>query len=190
MLRTVLFSLALAFTTPAFATGAIVDIITPADEAKLNAHETTRVHAIRAARASASTADIAIMEQVMFARPQPFGDMDITGDWQCRTMKLGGLAELVIYSWFKCRVSDDGAGWYLQKLTGSQRTSGSFYDDGETRMIYLGSGSVNDDRPLPYGSGPQSDQVGYTYRTGPAQWQIEFPAPHYESDFDVLEFRR
>ena len=120
----------------------------------------------------------------------PFPDFDLAGDWQCRTIKVGGLSPLVVYGWFKCRVSDDGSGWMLEKLSGSQRTKGRFYDDGEKRLIYLGSFFVDGDPAKPYGSGPESDQVGYAFRTGPAGWRIEFPAPYYESKLDILEFKR
>ncbi|CAH2403155.1 hypothetical protein MES4922_300241 [Mesorhizobium ventifaucium] len=53
----------------------------------------------------------------------------------------------------------------LEKIAGSQRTEGRFFDDGEQRSIYLGSLSVNDDPAKPYGSGPQSDQIGYAFAT-------------------------
>jgi hypothetical protein len=114
----------------------------------------------------------------------------MTGNWQCRTIKAGGLGALVIYDWFKCKVTDDGSGWRLQKISGSQRTTGAFYDENDKRLIYLGSFFVDGDPVKPYGSGPESDQVGYAFRTGPAEWRIEFPAPYYESKLDILEFRR
>ena len=95
-----------------------------------------------------------------------FAGLDLTGNWQCRTIKLGGIGDLVIYDWFKCRVTDDGSGWRLEKLTGSQRMAGRFYDDGDKRMIYLGSFFIAGDPIKPYGSGPETDQVGYAFRTG------------------------
>jgi hypothetical protein len=78
----------------------------------------------------------------------------------------------------------------LEKLTGSQRTKGRFYDDDARRAIYLGSFFVEGDPVQPYGSGPKTDQVGYAFRTGVDAWRIEFPAPYYESTLDILEFRR
>ncbi|TIN03514.1 MAG: DUF4893 domain-containing protein [Mesorhizobium sp.] len=99
-------------------------------------------------------------------------------------------AALVIYGWFKCKVTDDGSGWRLEKISGSQRTKGRFFDDGEKRAIYLGSFYVNDDPAKPYGSGPQTDQVGYAFRNSAKEWRIEFPAPYYESKLDIIEFKR
>ena len=63
----------------------------------------------------------------------------------------------------------------LTKQSGSPRTAGRFFDDGDKRLIYLGAGSVNDDPPPAYGKGPKSDQVGYAFRTGAKEWRIEFP---------------
>ena len=119
-----------------------------------------------------------------------FSDKDLTGNWQCRTIKAGGPLPLVIYGWFKCKVTDDGSGWRLEKISGSQRTKGRFFDDGEKRAIYLGSAYVNNDTAKPYGSGPQSDQVGYAFRNSASEWRIEFPAPYYELKLDILEFKR
>ena len=55
----------------------------------------------------------------------------MTGNWQCRTIKAGGISPLVVYDWFKCRVTDDGSGWMLEKISGSQRTKGRFFTDND-----------------------------------------------------------
>ncbi|MBX9450961.1 MAG: DUF4893 domain-containing protein [Mesorhizobium sp.] len=190
MRRTALIALALLLSTPAFATGEIESLITDADRARLEAYETTRDAAVAEAREGGSPEDIAIMDRALSAPHQSFEGFDMTGDWQCRTTKVGGLANLVVYSWFRCKVTDDGSGWKLEKLSGSQRTTGRFFTDSDTRLTYLGSGSIHDAKPAAYGSGPESDQAGYAFRTGEAEWHIEFPAPHYESKLDILEFRR
>ncbi len=114
----------------------------------------------------------------------------MTGIWQCRTTKAGKLSPLVVYDWFKCKVTDDGSGWMLEKLTGSQRTKGRFYTDSDTRLIYLGSGFVAGEKARSYGKRPETDQVGYAFRTGPTAWRIEMPSPHLESRLDIIEFRR
>lgn len=77
---------------------------------------------------------------------------DPTGDWRCRTLKLGKSAGLVVYGWFRCRIVDDGAGWRLDKLNGSQRVSGRFYDDGDTRMILAGALSFAEEPGRPMAS--------------------------------------
>jgi hypothetical protein len=173
----------------AHADGVVQKLITPADQARLENYEATRNEALKETRDGAP-ADVAEIDSVLAAEPVSWTDFDMTGDWQCRTVKAGGPAKLVVYGWFKCRVSDDGSGWMLEKMNGSQRTKGRFYTESDTRLIYLGSFHVVADAAKPYGSGPESDQVGYAFRTGPAAWRIEFPAPHYESKLDILEFRR
>ena len=185
--------LALSVAVPAsqaFATGEIESLITAADRARLEKYEDTRAQAIDIARKGGAAEDIATLDAVLAKEPVAFTDSDLTGAWRCRTIKAGGSLPLVVYGWFKCRVTDDGSGWMLEKTTGSQRTKGRFFTDSDTRLTYLGSFYVNDDAAKPYGSGPESDQVGYAFRSGEAEWRIEFPAPFYESKLDILEVRR
>jgi hypothetical protein len=174
----------------ALADGVVQKIITDADKARLDAYGETR----KAALAEAKAGDPAEVKQLnaMLAKPLvAFSDKDLTGNWRCRTIKAGGdFGALVIYDWFKCKVTDDGSGWVLEKISGSQRTKGRFYDDGEKRSIYLGSFYVAGDPVKPYGDGPKTDQVGYAFRNGADAWRIEFPAPYYESKLDIIEFKR
>ncbi len=117
-------------------------------------------------------------------------DFDMVGNWQCRTIKLGKKPPLTVYDWFKCRVSDDGSGWMLEKTSGSQRTKGRFYTDSDKRLTYLGVDYVAGEKPMNYSAGPDNDQVGYAYRTGRNEFRIEFPAPARESLLDILELKR
>ncbi|MDG4880127.1 DUF4893 domain-containing protein [Mesorhizobium sp. WSM4884] len=179
----------IGFALPAYADGEVQKLITAADKARLDKYGETR----KAALEEAKTGNPAEVKQLGLLLAKPlvaFSDKDLTGNWKCRTIKVGGLSPLVIYGWFKCKVSDDGSGWRLQKISGSQRTTGRFFDDGEKRAIYLGSFSVNGDKAKPYGSGPESDQVGYAFRNSATEWRIEFPAPYYESKLDIMEFKR
>ena len=187
---TLLAFLAILASTPALATGEIESLITKADRERLATFDATREVALKEAHDRQADADTAALDQVTSAAPAPWTGFDMTGDWQCRTIKTGGLAQLIVYGWFKCKVTDDGSGWTLTKLTGSQKTKGRFFTDSDTRLTYLGSFAVNDD-PFPkYGAGPETDQVGYAFRATDTSWRIEFPAPYYESKMDILEFRR
>ncbi|MEW6634119.1 MAG: DUF4893 domain-containing protein [Pseudomonadota bacterium] len=179
----------IAIALPAHADGVVQKLITAADRARLDKYGETRKAALEEARAG-SPADIKQLDTLLAKPLVAFSDKDLTGSWKCRTIKAGGISPLVIYGWFKCKVSDDGSGWRLEKTSGSQRTTGRFFDDGEKRSIYLGSFSVNNDKAKPYGSGPESDQVGYAFRNSASEWRIEFPAPYYESKLDIMEFRR
>lgn len=173
----------------ATADGAVQKIITASDRQKLEKYGETRKKAIDESRKGA-VADIAALDGELAKSIISFKGFDMTGKWQCRTIKVGGIGDLVVYDWFKCRVTDDGSGWRLEKTSGSQRTAGRFYDDDDKRLIYLGSLFIAGDPVKPYGSGPETDQVGYAFRTGPKAWRIEMPAPYYESTLDILEFRR
>ncbi len=175
---------------PSSADGVVDKIMTPADKTRLASYGTVRAEAIAEARAGGAPTDLAALDAILVAPQIPFAGLDMTGNWQCRTTKVGGLGALVVYGWFKCKVSDDGSGWLLEKTSGSQRTKGRFYDDAERRLIYLGSFFVSGDAPKPYGSGPESDQVGYAFRTAEKAWRIELPSPYYESKLDIMEFRR
>lgn len=181
---------ALLLATPALADGVVQKLITAADKARLEKYGEVRKTAIAAAQKGEPT-EVKELNAVL-ARPLvAFSDKDLTGNWKCRTIKAGGdFLALVIYDWFKCKVSDDGSGWVLEKLTGSQRTKGHFYDDNAKRAIYLGSFFVEGDPVLPYGSGPKTDQVGYAFRTGANAWRLELPAPFVESALDIIEFKR
>ena len=164
--------------------------MTPNDKARLDSFDETRKTALDEALSVGQPADISVLDGVLSNQPLSFQGFDLTGDWQCRTIKAGGPVGLIVYGWFKCRVTDDGSGWMLAKLSGSQRTTGRFYDDGDKRLIYLGAFSVNEGPAKRYSSGLESDQIGYALHTGDDAWRIEFPAPYFDSKFDILELKR
>lgn len=178
-----------AYAGAAHADGVVQKLMTPADKARLEKYETTRKEALQEAKTGLAR-EVAALDAIVAKQPLSFSDFDMTGNWQCRTIKAGGIGNLVVYDWFKCKVTDDGSGWMLEKTSGSQRTKGRFYTDSDIRLIYLGSGYVTGEKPKAYGKGPETDQVGYGFRSGPAEWRIEFPAPQYESKLDIIEFRR
>jgi hypothetical protein len=173
------------------ADGVFHTLITPADNNKLTQLNAVREQALAEARAGGTTEDLAILDQTLA------GDLlsvregfNAVGDWRCRTLKLGKGAPLVVYGWFDCRITDDGAGWFLDKRGGSQRTSGRFYDNGDKEMYYLGVLSVTGDPAVTYGAAPARDQVARVVRPGPNRLRLEFPLPAFESRFDILELER
>ena len=184
----VLFFLTLVGT--ANADGELPKRLTPADQARLQQFETVRAEALAQARQGGSAADVAELEAALAGDASPLQGVDIAGDWHCRTLKLGKSMPLVVYGWFRCRIDDDGAGWRLRKLDGSQRTTGRFYDLGNDRMAYLGTSSVGGQRPGVYGSDPERDQVAIAMVPGQNRLRLEFPLPHFDSMFDVMELRR
>jgi hypothetical protein len=175
---------------PARADGAITRLIMKEDAQRLAGFDQTRKEALAQARSGSAPADLAVLEKVLAASPINIQDFDMGGTWQCRTIKVGGNLPLVVYGWFNCRVIDDGAGWRLTKLTGSQRTDGRFYTDTPTRQIYLGTSFTAGEKPQRYGEDREANQVGYVFRTGAEAWRIEFPQPIFESKLDILELKR
>ena len=180
----------LTLVSPALADGEILRLITDADKARLEKFDDTRAAALARARNGGNAADATVLETLVDQSSLPFAGFDMVGNWQCRTIELGGPATLVVYDWFRCRVSDDGAGWMLEKLSGSQRTKGRFFTESDNRLTYLGAYFVAGETPPAYGAGPETDQAGYAYRTGESAWRIEFPLPARESELDILEFQR
>jgi hypothetical protein len=190
--RSAIFAIAVAgFATGAVADGEIDKIMTAADKARLASFDKVRAEAIAEAQKGGSKEDVATLDAILAGKTLAFSEgFDFTGNWQCRTVKLGGNLPLTVYGWFKCRISDDGSGWKLDKLTGSQRTAGAFYTDSDTRLTYLGVLYYGDEKPKKYGSDPDRDQVAYVVRPGENRVRLEFPSPKYESKLDILELRR
>ncbi|MEX0956129.1 MAG: DUF4893 domain-containing protein [Rhizobiaceae bacterium] len=189
-LRSIIAGALMLIPASASATGEIESLITDNDRARLAVFDVTKDEAMNEARTGGDQDDVWTLDQILARPALSFGGFDMIGDWECRTIKVGGLAALVVYSWFRCRVTDDGSGWRLEKLSGSQRTAGRFFDESDTALTYLGSLYIAGTEPPPYGSGPDSDQVGRAFRSADNRWRIEFPAPRYESKLDILEFRR
>lgn len=173
------------------ADGEIDKIMTAADKARLASFDAIRAEALAQAKKGGSAEDLATLDAVLAGNDLAFSEgFDLTGDWQCRTVKLGGNLPLTVYGWFKCRVSDDGSGWKLEKLTGSQRTAGAFYTDSDTRLTYLGTLYYSNEKPKKYGSDADRDQVAYAVRPDEKRVRLEFPSPKYESKLDIIELKR
>jgi len=168
--------------------GSVLGRITYRDATRLDSHEWIKARALEMARAADRPAEFEQVTNLLDLDRIAIAEANLSGKWQCRTIKLGGIAALVIYDWFDCTIS--GNEWRLEKTSGSQRTQGSFYTLGAQQLVYLGSYHVAGN-PVPrYGNGPESDQVGYAFMSAADHWWIEFPAPYRESLMDILEFRR
>ena len=189
--RTVLGAFVLAAVgATASADGILQKIITPADQSRLKQLDAVRREALADARAKASREDLAALEQALAGTPRPLDGTDLTGEWQCRSLKLGAAVPLAVYGWFRCRVSDDGSGFRLEKLDGSQRTAGRFYDAGPGRMTYLGVSTVAGQPPTAYGKDASRDQVALAVSPGKNRLRLEFPLPAHDSRFDIMDLQR
>ena len=120
----------------------------------------------------------------------------LAGNWRCRTIKLGGMARTVVYSWFHCRISGYAGGLIFEKLNGTQRMAGQLYADGDG-YVYLGASWVKGENPHRYSGNGASvgslatpdDQVGRMTATANGA-RLEMPYPVQESTMDVVELRR
>ena len=120
----------------------------------------------------------------------------VIGGWRCRTIKLGGMAPLVVYSWFRCRIRDEGGALMFEKVGGTQRMQGMLYRDGDG-YVYLGASWVKGERPRRYsGAGASAgagatpdDQIGRLFAIQDGA-RLELPLPLQESTFDVIELKR
>ncbi len=174
-------------------------------QSDLRAEDATRLQgftqaagdALLQALASGAPDDVAALSKALSGAPQIAFDASLAGDWKCRTMKLGGLSALVVYTNFACRFTASDTGFTFEKLTGSQRTRGTITLR-EGRAIYVGVGFVAGQNPPAYADLPADFQSEGTIQTdiavferiSPTRARLMFPSPAVESDFDILELTR
>jgi hypothetical protein len=174
------------------------DDVSRYDEGRLTRLDESRARGLREAARGASARDLAVLHGVLDPRSRPISEHALLGTWQCRSMKLGGLAPDIVYSWFRCRVRQTGSGLYFEKISGTEKMSGYLdtYDRG--RFLFMGALTVKAERPKPYSGGNEGvgaptssgDVVGIVSGIGPNRARIEFPYPTIESTFDVIEHKR
>jgi hypothetical protein len=147
---------------------------------------------------AAAGSDMGAIHAVLDPAPTPTSEGALAGSWRCRTIKMGGITPSVVYTWFACRISDRGGHLWFQKITGSQRTQGWLYPNGDGTFVYLGASSVGPEKPHNYSgngasvgaSATPDDQIGVLSAMGDGHARIEMPYPVQESTFDVIELKR
>jgi len=179
------------FTSAAFAEGELTSILTTTDIGRLAEFQKARADSIKQAHDEGDPADVRVLDEILAGEEQPIRGVDLRGDYRCRVAKLGGeILPLVIYDWFRCRIGEDDVGYRLEKLTGSQRFTGHFIDDSETSLIFYGASHYSDEEPRKYNDDPERNLVGRMVKVGDARYQIQFPMPFLESNFDILELEK
>ena len=167
-------------------------VATDSDRERLREWRMAFVDALRAARASGHSAEIA-REGALLEPDAALGEGPIpNGDYRCRVTKLGakspGMLDYVSYSAFSCRISQAGQVQDFAKLTGSQRQVGTIFPGDPLRQVFLGTLVLGDEsRALQYGRDTERDVAGYVERIGPNRWRLIMPRPHFESVMDVME---
>src|SRR5690349_6950588 len=75
----------------AHADGEIDKLMTAADKQRLAGFDKTRVEAIAEAKKGGAPEDIATLDAILAGKNLAFSEsFDFTGNWRCRTVKLGG----------------------------------------------------------------------------------------------------
>ena len=112
-------------------------------------------------------------------------------------MKLGGMTDYAVFSWFPCRISRVNGGIWFEK-EGTQRMAGYLYPENGV-FVYLGAQSARGEPWHRYSGNAASvgapvnpdDQVGVLVGIGANRLRIDLPAPAtQESDFDAIELER
>lgn len=151
----------------------------------------SRTGGLAAALKAESAPDRAIISGLFEAGLSPIASMP-EGSYQCRTLKMGGLSDLVVYQWFTCEVGNQEGALTIRKVSGSQNFVGTLTPAG-AGLLYKGVLTYGDEAEAkPYGSDPERDQVGCVtkdFEDG-SSFVLELPYPVFESQHDVIELKR
>lgn len=156
------------------------------DVARMSGFLRSRAQGLGEALVAESPSDRSLVSG-LFSLPDSGFEGIPDGDYRCRTIKLGGILPLTAYGFFACRVSGDGT--RIDKLSGSQRFSGSLHASGEA-VFYRGALHYGDEKPITYGADHERNQVGCLYpvpNDDAPHYRLELPSPLFESTHDVIE---
>lgn len=193
--RRIVPALLLALALPAGV--AAQETLRPGDQARLDGYDAAAGDALLRALAEGAPTDVEALTTALSGIPSIAFDPSLAGDWKCRTIKLGGVAGLTVYTPFDCRITLRADGFDFEKLSGSQRTRGEITMR-NGRAVYVGIGFVAGEDPPQYADLPdhflsdgtvQTD-VAVLERVSDIRARLLFPAPAVESDFDILELTR
>jgi hypothetical protein len=167
-------------------------VATDDDRARLREWRSSFVSALKSARESGHSADIA--REGALLQPDaaiPSGPVP-NGMYRCRVIKLGaksqGMLDYVAYPYFTCRIRQERELQGFAKLTGSQRPIGLIFPGDAVRQVFLGTLVLGDEsRAMQYGRDRERDVAAFVERIGPNRWRLLMPAPHFESRMDVME---
>jgi Domain of unknown function (DUF4893) len=114
------------------------------------------------------------------------------GRYRCRVFKIGFSvnkkgAGFARFKPFYCFVGIEDSLLTLTKATGTQRYGGRLWDDGETRLIFLGGVAQGRGDPAPYGEDPKHNLVGAFERVDDFRWRLVTPGQPGDARLDVTE---
>jgi hypothetical protein len=173
-------------------TTAYKEVISENDRVRLRDWRQTFEHSLEAARKAGHSAEIAKEGALLDPDAALTGPTIPNGLYNCRVIKLGrqpeGLRDYTSLPGFTCRVRAEHSIQRLTKLSGSQRYVGLLFPGDSIRQVFLGTLALGDEtRVLQYGQDQQRDVAAYLERIGPNRWRLVMPAPHFESQLDVME---
>ena len=152
-----------------------------------------RQRAVAEAEHGNGTGDFRAIKETFEPAARTVPESALYGTWRCRQMKLGGMTDYAVFSWFPCRISRMNGGIWFEKQ-GTQRMAGYLYPEGGM-WVYLGAQSAKGEPLHRYsGNGASAgatvnpdDQVGLLVGIGNNRLRIDLPSPAVESDFDAIE---
>ncbi len=115
------------------------------------------------------------------------------GTYRCRVIKLGlGISgrgrAFQSFKPFTCFVSVEDSLLVFIKATGSELPAGRLWDDGETRMVFLGATAETSGAAAPgYGTVAARDRSGVVERVGDFRWRLVSPWQSKDARIDVME---
>lgn len=182
-------------------TAAGAEAIRPDDRARLDQLDAAMGQALRQVLALGSDEELAAAINALRGPALPADPAlarTLAGDWQCSMIKMGGNLPLIAYPPFRCRIEARDGVLQFDKLTGSQRTSGTIRPLGG-RWIYLGSTFVQGEAPRRYDDFPAEidaqasetlPDAGVLEVTGDGLARLILPLPYRESVLNVLVLTR
>lgn len=178
---------------PATTASPFPDMLSTADRDRLSRYEPVRRATLQHVREHADEVNAFTLNLILDGSARDIPPEQLTGEWSCNTVRLRRTQDrpMTVSPRFRCVVTKDRRGLKLQQLTGAKRTSGVFHDIGETRLGYVGAFALDAEAAPPrYGERADRNHVGYLIPLSPTRMRLEFPSPGYDSEFDILEFRR
>jgi len=177
---------------PALADGRcnVPDIgLTQRDSERVEFLTTSRTKGLAAALGAVDAEERSIVSDLFANGTAPVDPDLLAGDYRCRTIKMGGISPLVVYTWFQCRITPEERAFNIVKLTGSQNFSGTLFPAKSGGYAYRGAFYYGYEDPLFYGDDPERNESGClsATATGERHFILELPEPAFESYHDLIE---
>lgn len=115
------------------------------------------------------------------------------GTYRCRVIKLGLGASgrgraYQSFNPFTCFVSVEERLLVFIKATGTELPAGRLWEDGETRLVFLGATAARPGIPAPaYSTQPARDRSGVIERVGDFRWRLVSPWQSKDARIEVME---